>query len=253
MLIAKGDDQADKRRREVAALRVLDRFGLRFPDCRLLCFLDDEDWWQFKAENGIANRGFYSRVRARDRDWQIAPTYILEELFPHGAVAFDGLVYLHGSTCSDDIGLTMTLEHELQHFVQRTTQTRLWAANTLVQDLTKSAISELGLKWCDVPHEREARIVSKLTAQTLFGDQAVLHYIAAKIAEHLTPEDTDDWTCIKALDTSSRYDLASETKLFFLRLRNYRQQLQAALQRFQSIDPDFAGIDLDALLSGTDG
>ena len=74
--------------------------------------------------------------------------------------AFDDFIYLHGSTCSSAMGLTMTLAHELQHFIQHSQQTRLWAANSLIPKLKKATIRALGLRWCDIPHEREARIVS---------------------------------------------------------------------------------------------
>jgi hypothetical protein len=252
-LIVKADEQVARSQREMAAQRVLDCFGLQLPDRRLLCFLDSQEWQAFKTENGIANRGFYSRVKASHRHWRIAPTYILESVFPNGVLASDDFIYLHGSTCSNEVSLTMTLAHELQHFVQCTDQGPLWAANTLIPCLTKAAIKDLGLKWCDIPHEREARIVSKRIAEDLFGGEAVRNYIGARIAERMTAADAADWECIKGLVTSTPYDLASETKLFFPRLKGYRPQLKAALRHFRSDDPDFAEIDLDSLLSGTSG
>lgn len=249
-LIVKADDQATRKQREVAAQRVLDCFELQLSDRQLLCFLDNEDWHAFKRENGVANRGFYSRVKAAHPHWQIAPAYILESVFSSGVPASDDFIYLHGSTCSNEVGLTMTLAHELQHFVQRTSRTRLWAANTLVPNLTTAAIKDLGLKWCDVPHEREARIVAKRTAEKLFGAEAVRHHIDARIGQRITAADADDWECIRGLVTSIQFDLATETKLFFPRLKDHMPQLQAALRHFQSDDPDFAEVDLNALLNG---
>jgi hypothetical protein len=35
----------------------------------------------------------------------------------------------------------------------------------------------LGLRWCDIPHDREARIVSKRTAEQVFGAELVRQYI----------------------------------------------------------------------------
>jgi hypothetical protein len=149
------------------------------------------------------------------------------------------------------LGLTLTLAHELQHFVQHRDQRRLWAANSLIPNLTNATIEELGLRWCDLPHEREARIVSKKVAEKLFGTEAVRSFIDVKIAECLTAADADDWHCIQGLVTSTAYDLASETKLFFPRLRPYRSQLQDVLGHFQSNDADFADIDLVTLLDAT--
>src|SRR6202020_1026015 len=133
--------------------------------------------------------------------------------FVDGAPVFDDFVYLHGATCAGDIALTMTLAHELQHFTQHADHTRLWAANSLVPNLHKTAIAALGLRWCDVPHEREARIVSKRTAEDLFGPDAVLRHIDARIANPVTEQDGIDWKCIRELSASSPYDLAHETRL----------------------------------------
>jgi hypothetical protein len=77
----------------------------------------------------------------------------------------------------------------------------------------------------------------------------VLKHIDGKIAERLTESDAADWECIRGLSASAPFDLANETRLFFPRLRNYRAQLESALRHFQSGDPDFADIDLDALLA----
>jgi hypothetical protein len=250
-LTIKTTDDVAKERQQILAQRVLVYFGNQPSERRLLCFLDDQEWEAFKAENGAANRGFYSPIRAGDPQWRIAPTYILEHVFVRGVPAFDDLIYLHGSTCSNDVGLTMTFAHELQHFVQYAEQRRLWAANALVPNLSKDAIEALGLKWCDIPHEREARIVSKRTAESLFGPEVVRQFIDSKIAQRVTEEDAADWECIRELATSTSYNLAHETKLFFPRLRPYRSELECALGHFQSNDPDFAGIDLAALLSAS--
>jgi len=130
--------------------RVFASLGLQSAGRRLLCFLDDEDWRAFKAQNGAANRGFYAPVRAVHPHWLIAPRYLLETVFVDGAPAFDDFVYFHGTTCAGDIALTMTLAHELQHFIQHADRTSLWAANSLVPNLDKTAIAALGLRWCDI-------------------------------------------------------------------------------------------------------
>lgn len=245
----KSTDDTAKTHREALAQRVFTSLGLQSAGRRLLCFLDDEDWHAFKARNGAANRGFYAPVRAGHPHWRIAPRYILDSVFTDGAAAFDDFVYLHGTTCAEDIALTMTLAHELQHFVQHADHTRLWAANSLVPNLHKTAIAALGLRWCDVPHEREARIVSKRTAEELFGPDAVRKHIEARIANPVTEQDGIDWKCIRELSVSSSYDLGYETKLFFPRLKDYSDQLQAALTHFKATDPDYADMDLQALLN----
>jgi hypothetical protein len=250
--MVKSNDVAVKAQREAAGERVITSFG-NLPDLRLLCFFDDIDWQLFKDRFGRANRGFYGPLTEGPLpEWS---DYLRQQIFvPMQApkLAFDHVIYLHGSTCSNVKGLTMTFAHELQHFAQHSNSLKLWAANSLVPNLPKHVIDALGLRWCDIPHEREARIISKRIAEQLFGAEAVAEFIDAKIAECLAT-DGDDWKCIQGLVTSTVFDLASETKLFFPRLKDYRQDLEKALCDCQKeSDPDFEGIDLGALLSGSE-
>jgi hypothetical protein len=247
-LMVKSADEAVRTQREALARRTFDSLRLQSHDRRLLCFLDDEDWQAFKDQNGIANRGFYARVRAGDMHWRIAPLYILERVFVGGAATVDDFVYLHGSTCSNDVGLIFTLTHELQHFIQRSTHTRLWAANSLVPNLSRESIEQLGLQWCDLPHEREARIVAKRTAEQIFGEGRVQQYIGSAITARLTEKDAADWEYIRGLPTSTFFDLGAETKAFFPRLKRHRAQLEEVLRHFRATDPDFADVDLTSLL-----
>jgi hypothetical protein len=247
-LTVKSTDVAAKRQREVTAHCVVDCLGHELPDRRLLCFLDDEEWQSFKDKKGIANRGFYSPVTATDRLWRGAPAYIREIVFTDG-LGFDDFIYLHGSTCSSELGLTMTLAHELQHFFQHNEQAQLWAANNLIPNLAKT-VSSLGLR-CDIPREREARIVSKRAAEQIYGVELVRQYISGKIVEHVTEGDAADWECIRGLATSIPYDLARETKLFFRRLKHYRSELEQILRNCKAEYRTYPDVDLDALLSET--
>ena len=148
----------------------------------------------------------------------------------------------------------MTFAHELQHFVQHRSAPQLYAANSLVQYFArdsqfKSVIMALASRSCDIPYEREARIVSKRTAENLFGAEVVAQYIKDKIAEPVTAEDAADWEYIRGLVTSTPYDLACETKLFFRPLKEYRPQIEVVLQGLQNDDPT-KDVDWDDLFSG---
>jgi hypothetical protein len=249
-------DAAIKRSREQMAQRVMDQFDNRLPGASVLCFFDDQDWQSLREAHGRAIRGLYTPVKPSDDVWNIAPSYLLESLFDDsGRPAFESFIYLHGSTCATDIGLAMTFSHELQHFVQRCTSLRLWAANTLVSQLLTrvlqlSEIRALGIKsWCDVPHECEARVVSKRTAERLFGAQLVDQYIDSKTSERLTDQDADDWRCIRGIDTSVSYDLAAATTMFYPRLKKHRLTLENCLQQ-NSDDADFENVNLPSLLNG---
>lgn len=196
-----------------------------------------------------ANRGVYMRRDSSPAEWQEACTFI-------GSLPdFDNLIYIHGSTCSKEVALTMTLAHELQHFVQYGTAPRLFAENTLayvtLANLGRSDFDALGLRACDVPHEREARIVAKRVAESLLGAEVVRQHVDAKMAEFVSEQDAADWDCIQRLDSSAHYDLAAETMVFFRRLTSCRSAIEQELSLFRANDPGFWDIDLDALLGAS--
>ncbi len=248
----KSADEVVGKQRVTLAERVVAHFGKTLPDYHLLCFFDDEDWQALKDEAGPANRGFYSPVSLGSL-W-LPPDYLAECLIVDSQLAFEHLIYLHGSTCSTDIGLAMTFAHELQHFIQHSTQRQLWAANrlanTMLTYMEPRQFKASGLRACDIPHERQARIVAKGVTENLFGADVVSRYIEEKRTEGVTEQDGADWECIRGLDATSPYDLAAETKLFFQRLKPYRSQLARSLRDFYGDDPDIKDVDLDGLLSG---
>ena len=248
----KSDDVPTKARRKEAADRVIDRFGNQLPDLRLLCFFDDEDCTYLNQEWGEAFRGVYLSVLSGSF-WRSLPHYVRDECFSDQLTSlFDRLIYLHGSTCAHEVGLTMTFAHELQHFVQYSNMPTLWAANTFIyQHLSKSASNALGLKTFSFPFEREARVVSKGTAENLFGAEVVRQYIDTKIADPVDADDAADWEFVQEIDTSVPYDLAGETKLFFQQLKPYRPGLEEYLKIPEvKNNPDFKYVDLDALFDG---
>jgi hypothetical protein len=145
----------------------------------------------------------------------------------------------------------MTVAHELQHCIQHTSVPHLWAASALIPQLSKSAIKTLGLRWSDVPHEREARIIAKKIAQGLFGEERVMQHIVTKAREFVTADDAADWDFIGRIDTSAPYDLALETALIFPKLRSCRRELEKVLKELSVIDPHFKQVDLAALFDAT--
>jgi hypothetical protein len=85
----------------------------------------------------------------------------------------------------------------------------------------------------------------------LLGDQAVSDYIRGKISDSINNFDKDDWECVQQLNSSISCDLALETNLFFLRLKEYRSGLMAELQAAVGApkhDASFDAVDLDTLL-----
>lgn len=236
---------------------MLDYFGGSLPSSRLLCFLDDDDPPDLRHEFGDANRGIYGPIND-STPLAIWPDYVtscilfddgISLLFPR---VIDDLVYLYGSTCANEVGLTMTLAHELQHAIQHSKTRQLWAVNSLVDELDKAVIAGLKLQWADIPIERETRIVSKRVAVHLSCEQRVTQYIDEKLADAIARNDVadvTDWQFVRTLTPSSSVDLVADTQRLFKRLKGYRSELEAALREKKN-DPDFDDIDLAAYFDG---
>lgn len=251
----KSNDLVVRAKREEAARLVLGQFGDRLPELKLLAFLDDEDWHDFRRQFGPANRGLYRPIKYgafANPSW---PPYVVELILVDDPAswnlkqAFDHIIYLYGSTCADETGVIMTFAHELQHFIQYGHERTLWAANSLLPDLPNDVVSTVGLRWFDIPVEREARSTAKRIAVLLCGANMVTQYIDRKINENVTTEDVEDWRLIQDLNPAIPYDLEDATRLIFQRLSVYKLYFAQMLQDLKD-DPDFKDIDLDALCSG---
>lgn len=248
----KASDSAVKKQTEGEAQRVLDEFGNLLSDCRLLCFFDDEDCQIFKNIIGQGNRGFHKPITDSTpfAGW---PEYITEAIFVDDPTLFwlqrlfDHVVYLHGGTCVDRVGMAMTFAHELQHVVQRLTVPELLAANGLFPHLPKPVIQQVGLQWADIPTEREARAVAKKIAVTLHGSEAVKEYLTQRASTTNDPIELADVHFIQGLDTSIPYDLKQETLALFGRFKNHRSEFEAVIERFKS-EPDSEAVDLDLFM-----
>lgn len=209
---------------------------------KVLCVLDDQDHEYLKQEfGGTANRGFHWPRRGQGVTlWPWYLHNIIAQVDLHtGTVSwpFESVIYLHGSTCESDIGLTLCLAHELQHFLQYSVRKALWATNSLLINLRLEAFKV----WWDFPIEREARITAKHLAEDLFGAELVDAYISTRISAQITDTDAEDWKYVRSIDTSARYDLAEDTRKV---AKRYRSQLYEALESRRN-DPDFSEVNLD--------
>jgi hypothetical protein len=256
-LRVKSEEPTVRAQREAAAQRVLDYFDGCLPSSRLLCFLDDDDPPILKQVFGVANRGVYGPINDSTplADW---PEYVSGYILVDDGVSLfyprviDDLVYLYGSTCANEVGLTMTLAHELQHAIQHANARKVWAVNGLVPQLPKTVIAALNLQWADIPIERETRVVSKRVAVHFFGKERVRQYIDEKIAEANTRSDVadvSDWQFVRALTPSSSVEIVGDTQRLFQRLKGYRSELEMVLQE-KKHNPDFGDINLDAYFGG---
>ncbi len=239
-----------KKHREQVAERVFEFYEQNVPIARdeiVLCFLDDKDLPELEAAfGGVANRGIHWPIRGQGLvDWPMDMWHIIappDSVSGRPTWPFTSVIYLHGGTCQTDIGLTLTLAHELQHFIQFVNHRRLWVVNILLGKLSTVSTEDLKV-WWDLPIEKESRIVSKRIAESIFGEEPVKEYIAERINDRITDHDASDWEFVQSLDVSIPYSPLQDTTSL---QRKYRVQLkQLQLTPEWQGDSDFSSIDFD--------
>jgi hypothetical protein len=238
------------RHREDVARKVIDYFGEHpiLPSWRVICLLDDRDFQDLKSQAGEANQGIHlslehAILRAR------IPQYFWDIIRPYDRTngkclsVFDSVVYLHGSTCETDIGLTLTLAHELRHSFQHSAERRICEANTMLQLLPEPFKRNFTV-WWDLPIERDARVVAKAAAEAIFGREAVARFLETQVEAAVTEDDRQDWVFVLNIDTGTSYKFAAETRRLVRVYRSGLKQLQQDLE--QQNRSGFPKIDFDA-------
>jgi hypothetical protein len=252
-------DEIEKARQVAIADRVIGLLGHKLPEGRLLCFLDDVEGISIKQIIGAANRGFYAPAGVNGNLWEHWPERLRQhvlgeiDLNDFSKRDFDYVVYLHGSTCSNHVGLAMTLSHELQHFTQHIQQTKLRAESAAICEFVRqNDISLPGLEFFRIPVEYEARLVSKQVSEAIFGSEAVQIFVESKRERAIKADDlrdAADWAFIQALSASRRCDLEALTQEAFQKLRPHWPSLAAFIVTLE--DPDLRNFDWDLRMEGT--
>lgn len=165
--IKAGDPLVRSHRREIAD-QVLKSLQQQLPEscsCSVICLIDDLDFPELKLRHGVANRGLFFPFDEQEL-WGIIPRYFwdvvteCDQSSGEFRYRFDSLIYIHGSTCDWDIGLALTLAHELCHFLQYATERSIWAANMLLSRLPES--HTLGFTvWWDLPNRKGSKTCGK--------------------------------------------------------------------------------------------
>jgi hypothetical protein len=198
-------------------LQVESHFVL--PPKRLCRYFATSDDKYLRARNGEHYRGFLVPYSSR----QSLPIYLLKCFFDESksdapfdeTVAFDYLIYIRDSTCRDDqVGFVTTYAHELQHFVQHGFTPSLSSVNSVVyQNLKRLEPNAIAT---DIPHEREANIVSKRVAETVCGIDVVRAYAERQVMLMERAGASDErarWVFFRDIPSSTTYDLVQETLL----------------------------------------
>jgi hypothetical protein len=160
------------------------------PARRLLRYFAASDDYQLRQQPpegfGPYYRGFCMPLSSRG----CLPLYLQQRFFyppeqfaevmPFDKmVAFDSLIYVRTSTCSDVTGCVTNYAHELQHFVQQCLTPTLSVVNyKLYKNL---AVHEPDALTTDIPSERDAEIKSKRVAEMVCGVEAVRAFAEKQI------------------------------------------------------------------------
>lgn len=191
-------------------------------DCRVYRYFAVHDDENLQERNGQHFRGFHCPIAARDT----LPRYLLDCFFHPlnlctagsfanfaDMVAFDHLIYITKSTCSDRTGCVTTYAHELQHVTQHERWPRILRVNqALYQNLKRF---EPNATASDIPHEREANIVSKRVAEAVCGVEAVRSFADRQVRfwdEQGNNEQRERWIFFRNVPSSSTFDLLKATQ-----------------------------------------
>jgi hypothetical protein len=171
-LWVKSSDDKVKTDRQIICKRVRDYFEQRFrlPDgYRVCCYFADDD----SLRSIPGNRGFHSPITKGVGGWPREIQDLVAPIDPHTyevSFPFASIIYLHGTTCRNDLALTITFAHELWHFFQYCNERVLWSADPLLRGLVPNE----DLKdTCNTPIETEARIIAKEAAIYLNGVESI--------------------------------------------------------------------------------
>lgn len=244
----RGDDAALRAKRHLNCETTLQHLNVDLSQLSetVVCLIDDQDCSHLRHQPGAANRGLFSPLRGQELGGLI-PHYFLDSVTRFNCQSwkqeelFNCLIYVHGSTSSSEVGLTLTLAHELQHFVQYATDRPTWAVDRLLAELP-APHSEALQRWTDFPIEREARVVAKRVAFEMYGQQAVTDYIRQKLGERINEADVVDWKFLLSAESDAAYRAVEHTRTLVRRFRSQLIALQrldwSACREVQSLDFD---------------
>jgi hypothetical protein len=169
------------------ANQVLAEFDL--PSLRLYCYFADNEDAYLRQHIGKYFRGFHTSIEGRNQ----LPEY-LSDCFFHPfdpfsdqevtwekMVAYDNLVYVTQQTSLDPTAFTLTFAHELQHFMQFGHARKVWVVNSILYEHIRSFDPFTPRTQVDIPHEREANIISKHIAEKVLGIETIKKFAQEQV------------------------------------------------------------------------
>jgi hypothetical protein len=211
---------------------VLAEFDL--PCERLYVYVADSEDAQFTRDCGAYFRG----AHISPEEMHLLPEYLKDcvflpddelELLEHPPsfmemLATDHLIYIRNSTCILRISFAFTFAHELQHVMQYCGQRKILAGNRLLYHNLKDIDPFTAMTPIDIPHEKDASVVSKRVAEKVFGTESVQTYIESQINQFTdlnrfgnesAQGETARWKFLLHSDSSIPYNLTTDTIRLF--------------------------------------
>jgi hypothetical protein len=211
---------------EPLAKQVVAQFEL--PPLRLYCYFAQNDDPYLRQRYGKHFRGFHAPIEGRNE----LPEYLADCFFhpfdPFSSeqmtwekmVAYDNLIYVTHRTTLDPTAFVVTLAHELQHFMQFAYAKPLWVVNSILYGNIKSFDPFTPRTPIDIPHEREANIVSERVAEGIVGEDAIKTFAEEQVKHFAALADQGDesaasektrWVFFRDVPSSLKFDLLAET------------------------------------------
>jgi len=230
-------------------LQVESHFSL--PPKRLWRYFATSDDPHMQTWMGLGEhyRGFHIPRSGRS----VLPLYLLHGFFHpfemgmsyEDSIAFDNLIYIRSSTCSDlPVGFVTAYAHELQHFVQYGRTPKLWDVN---RNLYHSiGAFEPNFIPSEIPTERDADIMAKRVAEKVCGVEATNQFAEKQIQlmENAgAAVQRARWVFLRDCPSSKNYDLLQETVPF---IEKYQGRINFGVDTGQPewwLGPDAQGYD----------
>lgn len=174
--------------------KVLAHFNFD-PRCRVLCYLDDTDSQELRDLIGLETRGvFYPLTLGGSTQSKLALHVAKECRGRDGLFICESVIYLFENTCRTDIGLVLTLAHELQHCHQHQHQYAYWFLERHVRTISSQSGVPRIEGYLDLPSERDAIRKSKEIAEAIFGSEPVAAFIQSQIQLESSTENQARWS-----------------------------------------------------------
>jgi len=228
------------------------------PSTRIYVYVASTDDSEFANPNSLAFQGNYFRgFHVSPEQMHQLPQYLRQCVFRpddelmyeervlsfYEMLAVDHLVYIRNITCLNPVAFGLTLAHELQHVIQYCLCRSILFANSLLfRNLAATIDPATTLSVIDIPHERDANIISRRVAEEVFGAEPVNAYIDSQIAMFRDMSrfghsdavgELKRWEFLRDCNASATYDLKTET---IRMIDQYKSRIPAELAKSFRLD-----------------